>query len=269
MRNGVRWIALATGALSLFACRHDAGTAPAQPAEIPGLQGATEAYLAYQHSDCETVYRLTRPELIEAMQATELRHSLHLIRGYCQEIDGDQPEARATYRRVIADAPSSFAAADAGERLAILDRLADDPEFAGRVERAAREGVKPVEARERKVQHDALYPPLARAAQIEGFAVVDFAIARNGRTVDPIVVDSNPPFLFEGSALRAVRSWEYKSKRRADPDARHVIRIVFQPLYDVAPITEETSSATPEANPEANPEATPAATVTPAIEANR
>lgn len=235
MRNAAGWIATVFVSALALGCRHEAGPRPS-PTEIQGTQGiqaATDAYLAYQHADCETVYRLTQPSEIEAMEVSELRHSLRLVRGFCQELDGDQPEARKTYRRLIDDAPNSFAAADAQERLLVLDRLADDPDFATRIERVAREGMQAVAPREPDLRADALYPPLACASGVEGFAVVDFGIGRDGRTLDPVVVDSNPPFLFEGTALRAVRGWEYKTMRRADPDDRHVIRIVFQQASDI------------------------------------
>lgn len=220
--------------------------------EIQGIQIATDAYLAYRHSDCETVHRLTRPDILEDLQATELRDSLWLVRGFCEEADGDVTSARATYRSLIDAAPASFAAADANERLRILDRIVDDAAFAERVAQAAR-NVRPVGAsREPVLRTPALYPPLARASGIEGFAVVDFGIDRDGKTIDPIIVAADPPLLFEGTAVRAVRSWEYKSKRSADPGERHAIRIVFQTAVDPVTIEDDptpSATATPSASP--------------------
>ncbi|MFO0688917.1 MAG: energy transducer TonB [Myxococcota bacterium] len=238
----IRRTALALVGVASFACQQP-GPPPAEPDGIQGIQVATDAYVAYQHADCETVYRLTQPDLIDAMQATELRYSLRIARGFCQELDGDQPTARTTYHRVIQEAPTSFAAEDARERLRILDRLADDPGFLERVERAARGPRVAVEPREPTERPPALYPPLARASGIEGFAVVEFGIDAAGRTTDPIIVDSEPPFLFEGTALRAVRSWEYKSKRSADPSQRHVIRIAFRTAVDPV-LLDEAGGAT-------------------------
>ncbi|MBY0400568.1 TonB family protein [Myxococcota bacterium] len=231
-----------------FACQQD-GPPPSEPAEIQGIQVATDAYLAYQHADCETVYRLTQPDLIDAMQATELRHSLRLVRGFCQELDGDQPASRQTYHKVIDEAPTSFAAADARERLRILDLLARDPDFAARIERAAQGARSAAGSREPAERPPALYPPLARASGIEGFAVVQFGIAADGSTLDPIVVDSEPPFLFEATSLRAVREWEYKSKRQADPSERFMIRIAFRTALEPVLVDEDpsASSATPTA----------------------
>ena len=227
MRGTIRGIAAVAGGLLFVACRQNASSAP-DPEEIQGIQIATDAYVAYQHADCETVYRLTQPDLLDAMQATELRYSLRLVRGYCQESDGDQPASRVTYRRIIDESSSSFAAADARERLRILDLRAEDPDFQRRVDEAARRASKPSSPREPAVRTAALYPPLARASAVEGFAVVEFGVTDEGKTADPIVVDSEPPFVFEGTALRAVRDWVYKRQRSGDPDARQVIRIVFR-----------------------------------------
>lgn len=225
------------------ACQQD-GPPPPEPQEIQGLRIGTDAYIAYQHADCETVYRLTQPDVLDSMQTTELRHSLRLVRGFCQELDGDQPTARATYHDLVDDAPDSFAAADARERLRILDLLADDPSFAERIQRAAQGPRGAREAREPADRPPALYPPLARASGVEGFAVVDFGIAPDGRTVDPIIVDAEPPFLFEATALRAVRSWEYKSKRKADPSQRYVIRIAFRTAVEPVLVDEEADPKT-------------------------
>jgi TonB family protein len=196
--------------------------------EIQGIQIATDAYVAYRHADCETVFRLTRPEVLGDLQATELRDSLWLLRGFCQEAENDADAARATYRDLIDAAPASFAAADANERLRTLDRLANDAAYAERIAQATQSGRPGISTREPALRSAALYPPLARASGIEGFAVVDFGIDRDGRTIDPIAVAADPPLLFEGTAMRAVRGWEYKAKRSADPAERHAIRIVFR-----------------------------------------
>lgn len=251
MRGTKHGIAAAVGGILLLACRQNAPQplASSESGDIQGIQIATDAYVAYQHSDCETVYRLTQPDLIDEMQETELRYSLRLVRGYCQELDGDQPAARVTYRRVIDERATSFAAEDARERLRILDLQADDPEFLPRVEEAARRATRPSTPREPSVRTAAHYPPVARAAAVEGFAVVEFGVGRDGKTVDPIVVASDPPFIFEGTALRAVRGWIYKTQRSADPDARQAIRIVFRSTLE--PVTLEQPDAAP-ADPSAS-----------------
>lgn len=244
MRGMIRGIAASVGGLLFLACRQNA-PAPLEPEEIQGIQIATDAYVAYQHADCETVYRLTQPDLIDVMQATELRYSLRLARGFCQETDGDQPAARVTYRRIIEENSASFAAEDARERLRILDLQTDDPGFRRRVEEAARRASRPSSPRAPSVRTAALYPPLARASAVEGFTVVEFGVRADGKTIDPIVVDSEPPFVFEGTSLRAVRAWAYKTQRRADPEARQAIRFVFRSAADSVLIEQPDAPAAP------------------------
>lgn len=259
MRGISAGIAAVLGGLLSLACRQNAAPPPA-PEEIQGIQIATDAYVAYQHSDCETVYRLTQPDVIDGMQATELRYSLRLVRGFCQEIDGDPSAARQTYRRVMDEASASFAAEDARERLRILDREVEDPDYLRRVEAASRRPSQPSATREPAVRMAALYPPLARASGVEGFAVVEFGVTRDGKTTDPIVVASDPPFVFEGTALRAVRQWIYKSKRRADPDERLVIRIVFRTAVEPEMLEEPSTPPTPgtsETSSTSSPSTTP------------
>lgn len=256
MRGISAGIAAVLGGLLSLACRQNAAPPPA-PEEIQGIQIATDAYVAYQHSDCETVYRLTQPDVIDVMQATELRYSLRLVRGFCQEIDGDQPAARQTYRRLMDEASTSFAAADARERLRILDREVADPDYLRRVEDAGQRPRQPIGTREPSVRTAALYPPLARASGVEGFAVIEFGVARDGKTTDPIVVASDPPFVFEATALRAVREWIYKPKRRADPDERFVIRIVFRTAVEPELLEESETSEKPAPTSTSGTSATP------------
>lgn len=266
MGHTMRGIALAAVGLLVFpflllSCEHAQKKKQPSPEDIQGIQIGTDAYVAYQHADCETVYQLTQPDALDAMQATELRYSLRLVRGFCQELDGDQPAARVTYRRIVNEGSKSFAAADARERLRILDLLADDPRFAKRVEKASQSTREPVEPREPTTRSPASYPPLARASAVEGFAVVDFGVSRQGKTVDPLVVDSEPPFVFDGTALRAVRGWQYKARRRGDKDERHVIRIVFRTAVDPVMVDEVDGAAAPgsaPANPPGMPGAAPA-----------
>lgn len=256
MRRIIRLAAITLIGIASFACQQD-GPPPSEPVEIQGIQIATDAYVAYQHADCETVYRLTQPDQLDAMQVTELRHSLRLVRGFCQELDGDQPTSRQTYRQIIDEAPSSFAAADAHERLRMLDLLARDPEMLKRIERAAQGARSASGSREPTERPPALYPPLARAAGIEGFAVVEFGIAVDGRTLDPIVVDSDPPFLFEATAVRAVRGWEYRSKRRADPSERYMIRIAFRTALEPVLLDEDPAASTSSPSPASSPPSVP------------
>jgi protein TonB len=54
------------------------------------------------------------------------------------------------------------------------------------------------------------YPPAVFAAGVTGWVMVDFEISNEGKVVDPLVLDSDPPFVFEGAALAATRTWVYE-----------------------------------------------------------
>jgi len=56
------------------------------------------------------------------------------------------------------------------------------------------------------------YPSRALSSSIEGWVLVQFTITATGAVKDPIVVDSEPPRVFDSSALKAVARWRYNPK---------------------------------------------------------
>jgi len=54
------------------------------------------------------------------------------------------------------------------------------------------------------------YPASAKAAGVEGYAVVEYRVDVEGRVRDPRVVESVPAGVFDASALAAIRSWRYQ-----------------------------------------------------------
>lgn len=58
-----------------------------------------------------------------------------------------------------------------------------------------------------------LYPPNALARKLEGMVQVAFTVAEDGSVVDPEVVYSEPPRVFDRSALAAVRKWKFAQKK--------------------------------------------------------
>ena len=56
------------------------------------------------------------------------------------------------------------------------------------------------------------YPPRASARGIEGWVVVEFTITAAGTVKDPIIIDADPPGIFNRAMLRAIRKWKYKPK---------------------------------------------------------
>jgi TonB family protein len=218
-------VAIGLVGLALAGCQEKIPT----PTEVEAARTAGKAYHAYARGDCDRVRELTDPERLAVWPMGELRHSMLLLQGFCRELDGEIEGARDVYRELVLEAPTSFAADDAAERTRVLKLLEDDPAFAERLRKANR---PPPPDRRRRTPVDrvpAAFPPLARAAGIAGYVVVDFRVTQSGTTEDPIVVDSEPPLLFDGSALRAVRKWEYLRESSSAGDDRQLIRIRFQP----------------------------------------
>ncbi|MEO1481951.1 MAG: energy transducer TonB [Myxococcota bacterium] len=57
-----------------------------------------------------------------------------------------------------------------------------------------------------------IYPQRAAERGIEGFVVVKFKVGTAGQVVDPRIIKSDPPGVFDRAALKAVRKWKYKPK---------------------------------------------------------
>jgi len=56
---------------------------------------------------------------------------------------------------------------------------------------------------------DPLYPSVAREKQIEGRVILRFIITKDGRVIEPTVVEGEPPGVFDNSALDAIRGWRF------------------------------------------------------------
>lgn len=56
------------------------------------------------------------------------------------------------------------------------------------------------------------YPLSALERGIEGWVEVEFTITPQGTVKDPVVVDSDPRWIFDRAALRAIRKWKYRPK---------------------------------------------------------
>jgi protein TonB len=57
-----------------------------------------------------------------------------------------------------------------------------------------------------------IYPLSAAMKEIEGFVVVEFSVRENGTVQNPIVIDSEPPVLFDQAALNAVSRFKFKPR---------------------------------------------------------
>ena len=75
------------------------------------------------------------------------------------------------------------------------------------------------------------YPQRALARGVEGWVLVSFTIAATGAVADPMVVDANPPGVFDAAALRAVMRYRYRPQIVAGVPTRTpgmLLRIYFE-----------------------------------------
>lgn len=56
------------------------------------------------------------------------------------------------------------------------------------------------------------YPSRALSRGIEGWVLLEFTIDEVGVAIEPTVVDSDPPGVFDRAAVNAVRKWKYRPK---------------------------------------------------------
>ena len=56
------------------------------------------------------------------------------------------------------------------------------------------------------------YPMRAARRKIEGWVKVEFTITENGTVKDAVVVDAQPPEIFNREALQAITRWKFKAK---------------------------------------------------------
>jgi TonB family protein len=88
-----------------------------------------------------------------------------------------------------------------------------------------------------------------RAAGIEGYALVEFGVTPRGQTTNPVVVESEPRFLFDGTSIRAVREWQYARSQDSD---RQVIKLLFR-RDDFAADAREMNDPSPSSEEEPAP----------------
>ncbi|MDT8397034.1 MAG: TonB family protein [Pseudomonadales bacterium] len=58
------------------------------------------------------------------------------------------------------------------------------------------------------------YPQRALARGIEGWCQVMFTVTENGTVVDPVVVDAEPPNIFDSSSIRAVQRFKFNPRTK-------------------------------------------------------
>ncbi len=211
------------------------------------LAQAVSAYQAYARGNCAEVQRQLDASDLEAWFPGEPLYSFRLLGGFCAERADDVEGAREIYLEIVQRAPLSFASEDARERLRILRSRESDPDHAKRLDDARQRAARGSSGRVAIERPPAGYPPMAHHAALSGQAVVEFGVTRDGATDAPIIVDSSPPLLFDGAALRAIRSWRYAPEDADADGTRQAIRLRFQP-HTQAPAEAPAGGHAPDAS---------------------
>jgi len=84
------------------------------------------------------------------------------------------------------------------------------------------------------VRYEPVYPIEASRRGIEGWAIVEFTIAKDGRTKDIRVVDSHPRKIFDRVSIDAVKKWRF-NPRTVDGVAVEVKGETTRLSYDLGP----------------------------------
>ncbi len=57
-----------------------------------------------------------------------------------------------------------------------------------------------------------IYPRRAQTRGIEGYVLLEFTVTRTGAVADPVVIESDPPGIFDRAAINASLKFKYKPK---------------------------------------------------------
>lgn len=57
-----------------------------------------------------------------------------------------------------------------------------------------------------------IYPRRALSRGIEGYVIVEFTVTKNGSVSNPVVVEANPPDIFNQAAVNAAKKFKYKPR---------------------------------------------------------
>ena len=73
------------------------------------------------------------------------------------------------------------------------------------------------------------YPPRAQSQGIEGWVLLEFTVTATGTVADPVVVEAQPPGIFDEAARRSILRFKYKPRVENGrpvpvPHVQHLIR---------------------------------------------
>ena len=141
----------------------------------------------------------------------------------------DEAQALASSGR-YSEADARIAAAESvGARAGDVTRTRSLVGASRALARAASE-VLPENSLNRTVHQPVRYPSRARDRRIEGWVDVEFTVAADGTTRNPVVMESSPEGMFEEATLQAISGWQYEPRVVAGRpvDQRVMLRVSFQ-----------------------------------------
>ncbi|MEE8243453.1 MAG: TonB family protein, partial [Pseudomonadales bacterium] len=89
-----------------------------------------------------------------------------------------------------------------------------------------------------------VYPSDAQERLIEGYAVVEFVVTETGSVANPVIVESDPPGVFDKAALAAVVKFKYKP-RVVDGQPVEVSGVRNNIVFELEPVDESSTASTP------------------------
>jgi TonB family protein len=185
--------------------------------------------------------RIAQGRLVEPA-ADSARHYVDLLRAADPRYEGLAETERLLASRLleearrlgaegrIAEAERMLLHADAaGASPADVSSLRTELAATRKLDEAAAETL-PENTLNRIVHRSASYPPRAQERGIEGWVEVEFTVAADGTTRDPVVTAAEPEGVFEAAVLEAIAAWRYEPRVVAGRpvDQRVVARIRFQ-----------------------------------------
>ena len=57
-----------------------------------------------------------------------------------------------------------------------------------------------------------VYPRRAQTRGVEGYVILEFVVTKTGAVRDPVVIEANPPGIFDNAATQAALKFKYKPK---------------------------------------------------------